>query len=143
MINQCTIAVAAAFETPPFMVGASDTDTKYSNTTARTQAMYRQAYSPKLTKMKRTFSQACGSEVKARDDKLQRGDFPQMVTNGVAMVGSGIMTPNEVRQQWFDLPEVDGGDELRVSANPTSGEQDRRGEFPTDDGNPATPSGSE
>ena len=128
------LEIAAGFNVPPFLVGASG-DQKYNNISAQITSMYRQTFSPIIEKIKRTMSHAFGVEVKARDDMLQKGDYNSQVANAVSLVTAGILTPNEARQEFFGYGEVEGGDKLAPASNPQDNAQDRRGEMPSDTGN--------
>jgi len=51
-------------------------------------------------------------------EELQRGDTTAQTQNASTMVNSGIATRNEVRPK-FNLPKMDGADELTVQVNQT------------------------
>ena len=124
--------ITSGFGIPPFL-GGGDSDTKYNNTSARIQAMYRGAFSPMLNKIQAALEWTFKTPIEFDDSVLIKGDFASQVVNTVALVTAGVWTPNEGREV-FDKPEIEGGNVLRISSAPTNTGADRVGEYPTDDG---------
>lgn len=139
IIDQLLRLIASSYGVPPFQIGA-DSDSKYSNQTARAQSLNRNIISPLCTTISDGISKGLGTEFKLDFASLLRGDVASQIESADRAVSSGIMTVNEAREMFLGLKPVEGGDELLPSSNSRRIDtrldegHDRRGEYPSDDG---------
>ena len=105
--------VAALFGVPAFAVGGS-TDTKFSNTVQRLQAMNQQALLPLARNIRDTLSQSFGEEVTFQEQDVLAGDFALQFDLAIAACGGPVYTPNESRKRFLGEDPVDGGNTLRT-----------------------------
>ena len=105
--------IAALFGVPAFAVGGS-TDTKFSNTVQRHQAMNQQALLPLARNIRDTFSQAFGEEVTFQEHDVLAGDFALQFDLAISACGGAVYTPNESRKRFLGEDAIEGGDVLRT-----------------------------
>ena len=95
--------IAAVFGVPPFIAGGIG-DTKYSNVTARLQAMYRDAIAPIVANLEARLSKAMNTRVMFAITDLLTGDLQNQVTSATMAAGGPVLTPNEAREILGKMP---------------------------------------
>lgn len=119
--NQNRDEILAAFGVPPVMVGLLDAAT-FNNTNEQKKAFWQNTMKPKLKKIQDRFNQAFfwAYDVECEFDlstvESLKEDQVQKSTTAVNLANAGIMTPNEVREHFYQLPPLPGGDALKTAA---------------------------
>ena len=135
--------IASLFGCPPFVAGGTS-DTRYNNITARMSVLHRETVTPLLDNITAKLSQALETEIVYDQYALVRGDLASQSEIGVKMAGGPYKSVNEVREMFGDEKhEGEENDAIRNTNStseeePEEGDDDRTGEFPTDDGNLGT-----
>ena len=139
LIGILQLKVAAAFKVPPFLAGGSG-DVKYNNTTAGVTRFHRENIAPLTENIASTLSIGLGMTCAFNLNGLLRGDSTAQITLATGAVSGGVMTVNEARERFMDLPKIEGGDTLGGNGGGAGqyNVEDRRGEMPSDDGSPGT-----
>lgn len=121
--------VAAAYFVPPPMVGILD-NANYSNAELFHRSLYQDTLGPWLTLIQQEYMLQLVSDVTDNQDvyvefnlreKLE-GSFAEQATQLQSATGGPWMLRNEARAR-MNLPAVDGGDDLIVPLNVTTGGQ--------------------
>ena len=124
--------IAALFGIPPFAAGGSS-DTKFSNVVARHAQLAKDALLPLSTNIAQKLEHNLETPVTFSDEDLLKGDFGTALELAIKASGGPVRTPNEARDVYLGLTEVEGGDELRDKpAAKDELDPDRRGEKPPD-----------
>ena len=131
LIDSLVRYISAAFGVPPFIAGGSS-DTKYNNVTGRLTALNREVFAPLVSNLGGSLSQGFGVECQLNFNSLLSGDIQAQIEASNLAISGGAMTPNEARNQFLNLPPIEGGDELRIGSSTIRG--DRTGEMPSDTG---------
>lgn len=121
--------VAAAYFVPPPMVGILD-NANYSNAELFHRALYQDTLGPWLTAIQQEYMLQLVPEVADSDDvyiefnlmEKLAGSFAEQATQLQTAVGGPWMLRNEARAR-MNYPAVEGGDELIVPLNVTTGGQ--------------------
>ena len=122
--------IASGYGCPPFVAGAT-ADTKYNNISARLISVHREMIVPMANNIRDRLAQAFKAVVSYDSSEILAGDLVTQMAHDIQSCGGAFLTVNEVRAV-RGLDKIEGGDELRDT--PVETEEDRTGEFPTDDG---------
>jgi len=128
----CRNEILACFGVPISLINLLDESAStYNNTEAQKKTFYQATILPKLKKIEGTFNRelfaAKGLECKFDVDGIDalKDDEKNLAfTVASLMKGDGarsVMTPNEIRKKYYNLPPVDGGDTIIIPKTTTSG----------------------
>ena len=125
--------IAALFGIPPFAAGGSS-DTKFSNVVARHAQLAKDALLPLCINIASKLEHNLGSEVTFKEEDLLKGNFTTAIELAIKACGGPALTPNEARDRYLNLEEIDDGDKLR-GKEPDPIPDDRSDENPDDGSN--------
>ncbi|MBZ6258857.1 phage portal protein [Streptomyces olivaceus] len=120
--------VAAAFHIPPPLVGILDHAT-YSNIQEQHKILYQDTLGPWLTMLQQEFAAQILADMPGDNSAVyvefniaekMRGSFEEQAAAASTATGGPWMTRNEQRAR-FNLPAIEGGDELITPLNVTEG----------------------
>jgi HK97 family phage portal protein len=119
--------VAAAYHIPPPLVGILDHAT-YSNITEQHKILYQDTLGPWLTMIQQEIEANLLPDMPDNDGvyvefniaEKMRGSFEEQAAAASTATGGPWMTRNEQRAR-FNLPQIEGGDELITPLNVTEG----------------------
>ena len=117
--------IASAFNIPKSIIGKLTSGGSYSLTSAERKLFYDIVIDKYINKIENAFTTYARRyydkelEVKRDVSKLSylKVYVLDYATPIAQLVGSGVITPNEARQRFFDLEPIEGGDGLRVGRN--------------------------
>lgn len=117
--------ISIAFKIPKSIIGKLSSGGSYSLTNAERKIFYDCVIDVYITKIEGAFDQYAkrfiDKSIEIKRDisgleylKLYMLDYATQISQ---MVGTGIFTKNEARERFFELPAIEGGDELQSSNN--------------------------
>lgn len=130
--------VCRVFRVPPVFAG-DYTRSTFSNTEQQDLHFAKHTITPWCVKIERElnlklFANDPTHFTEFNLDGLQRGDFQARVNGSARGIQSAMFTPNEVRG-WFNLPPMEGGDQLYLQQNMAGADAVANGEAGNTTGN--------
>ena len=127
--------IASLYDLPPFQV-SGEANVRFSNHTSQNVSILRDVVAPNAENLAEKLSMFLDGPVVPRLSEFLRGDWQLLSNTASHLAGGPVLTPDEVRRDFFRIGSVPGGDKLRARRDGLApeGPGDREGEEPSDDG---------